>query len=580
MFYEANSVNRILICLNCLQRFNIPKLLPCGESICERCLSKLTTASNRNILCPYCKIYHESNSMYDGDGGFPTEKLLFEILNLKPVKVYRGDMFAKTESVLTQSRVNLQNLKSILDNKIKIISANGSLIHEMLKNNNNRLHNKNDELTCTNSYYYEYFTKFYNTINRNIDFLNTFLSRCELNDSKMKIIFNLASFINLNVKVNQNFLNSILLDRKLLLLNNNEIEFRLYYDFGDVLNISRRLMTVDNEYKVINYKNNSYFNNDHAVKLKKEVKNIWLSIFQNNHLIIFLQIFNYFSSKTEIYARLTNTSGQMIKEVCINETLNDSLTLITLTNTNFYQFESNYFLIAIENLVCSLTELMMFSVVDLKMVKKIQIDYKPVFLSCSELHVFALSRQIPFIHQLNFDSSFLEEHKAYGQNINNKEPFYMSNKIVQISSKFNDELLYVCFGLCDNEIEDDADVNSIKIFSLSTKEMIRRIVIPLNDSLIHIDSLLRILVINKTKRVLSLFTEVLLNDIDVNGAELKEIDNFKLESLLDKHAKNNVELNLTYECSLKHISGNISTFCVANGYVLINDITNRIIYIM
>jgi hypothetical protein len=600
MFYDANSINRILICLNCLQRFNIPKLLPCGESICERCLSKLVSNNNKNkIFCPYCKIHHESSTMYEG---FPTEKILLEILNMKPVKVYRGHLFSKTELLMQQSKLNLQNLKSTLNNKLKIITVNASLLREKLKDKS--LVHKIDEyeIDCyksfkhyfdplaNNNYYDEYFSKFHEKISRHLEFLQVFITKSELSDHKMKFAFKLASHINVSIKLNQNFLNSILFDKKILLLNNDEIDFKFYYDFDDVLNIPRRLLQNDDDNikkQIIDYKNNSYFNNDFAKELKKEIKNIWISIFQNNYLIIFLQIYNYLTNKMEINLKLTNSNGDLIKDVCLNDTSDDSLYLITLTNTNLHHFDSNFVLVAVENISISATELHLLSVVDLKLIKKIKLEnYKPVFLSFSEMTILALSRQVPFIHQLNFfvddEKSLLEEYKAFGQNIDRANSFYMSNKIIQISSKFNDELLYVCFG-SDKEDEirfdDEEDINLIKIYSLSTKELIRKIKLPLYNCLVHIDSLLRIVVIDKTKRIMSVFTEILFDDNDILNYEFEHLDNYKLDKAFEKN-EDDVGLNLLYKCSLKHISGNISTFCIAKGYVLINDSTNRIIYIL
>ena len=109
--------------------------------------------------------------------------------------------------------------------------------------------------------------------------------------------------------------------------------------------------------------------------------------------------------------------------------------------------------------------------------------------------------------------------------------------------------------------------------------MIREIKFPLFNCLVHIDSLLRIIVIDKTKRVLSVFTEILFNDDDILDYDFDHLDNFKLDEAVEKNSKN-VGLNLAYQSSLEHISGDISTFCIANDNILINDSSNRIIYIL
>ena len=227
MFYEENSVNLKLICLNCQQRFNIPKLLPCGESICEECLSKLLKLETK-ISCPYCKLIHECNS-------YPTQKLLIEILNLNPVKVYRGEIFAKTDLLLNEARVNLQNLNSTLINKIHIISVNSCVLREKIVGNQFEitkidvyenecyinlkkyfsLQDKNEDKI---SYFDAYFKQFINNINKKLVLLQFYLSKADLNDKKIYSLFQIISYIHINIKITQNYLNSILFN-----LNNESI---------------------------------------------------------------------------------------------------------------------------------------------------------------------------------------------------------------------------------------------------------------------------------------------------------------------------------------------------------------------
>jgi len=37
MFYVANKVDQELLCQNCEGKLDIPKILPCGETICSLC---------------------------------------------------------------------------------------------------------------------------------------------------------------------------------------------------------------------------------------------------------------------------------------------------------------------------------------------------------------------------------------------------------------------------------------------------------------------------------------------------------------------------------------------------------------
>ena len=594
MFYEASSLDRILICLNCLQRFDKPKLLPCGESICESCLLKLPSTANTNVLCPYCKIYHESSSTF----GFPTEKIVAELLQLKPVKVYRGQSILEIEAYLSESKANIQTLMTTLANKIKIINVNSSQLREQVKNNS--LCHKIDQykVECYNNYknYFspfntnfhdEYFKVFCAKITKNLRFLQAYLAIGDLNETKLNYLRNLVTYLSINIKINQNYLNSILFNRKILLLKNDKIEYRLYYDYGDILSIPRLKELSWSADRVIDYKNNSCFNNEYMLQLKIEVKNVWLSIFYNNYLIIYLQIFNHVTNKMEIHIKLTNSNGELIRERCVNETIDDNLHLISLTNTNISHLESNFFMIATESVKNENIiefELLLFNL-NLKLIKKVRLNHKPVYLYCSEMYIYVLTKKIPFIQQLNFspddEINLLEENKAFGQNKDCNKPYFMSNKIIQLSSKYNDELLYVCFDNSDNEEEEDR--NLIKIFSTKTNKLIRKININLNNCFVYIDSLLRMIIVDKAKRILNIYTEVLFNDSQLDECEL-EFDGFqnnsKIDTVFSEAIQNKVFLNLIYECNLEFINGNITNFCVANGHLLINDSSNKIIYIL
>ena len=229
-------------------------------------------------------------------------------------------------------------------------------------------------------------------------------------------------------------------------------------------------------------------------------------------------------------------------------------------------------------------ELLLFNL-NLKLIKKVRLNHKPVYLYCSEMYIYVLTKKIPFIQQLNFspddEINLLEENKAFGQNKDCNKPYFMSNKIIQLSSKYNDELLYVCFDNSDNEEEEDR--NLIKIFSTKTNKLIRKININLNNCFVYIDSLLRMIIVDKAKRILNIYTEVLFNDSQLDECEL-EFDGFqnnsKIDTVFSEAIQNKVFLNLIYECNLEFINGNITNFCVANGHLLINDSSNKIIYIL
>jgi hypothetical protein len=62
MYFENNQVNNILICDQCEGRLDIPKILPCGKTICSFCapLNLLSTIDNK-FDCLVCKNKHRSS---------------------------------------------------------------------------------------------------------------------------------------------------------------------------------------------------------------------------------------------------------------------------------------------------------------------------------------------------------------------------------------------------------------------------------------------------------------------------------------------------------------------------------------
>lgn len=75
MFYEASQIENLLICGVCKERFLEPQLLPCGETICRKCIVDTKTGFERCYSCVYCKDLHLVP--YEGfQKCFKTERLM------------------------------------------------------------------------------------------------------------------------------------------------------------------------------------------------------------------------------------------------------------------------------------------------------------------------------------------------------------------------------------------------------------------------------------------------------------------------------------------------------------------------
>jgi len=58
MFYDKYKVNNVLLCKNCQEQLDEPKILPCGKTVCSLCASKIKMNGNE-FDCLLCKNKHE-----------------------------------------------------------------------------------------------------------------------------------------------------------------------------------------------------------------------------------------------------------------------------------------------------------------------------------------------------------------------------------------------------------------------------------------------------------------------------------------------------------------------------------------
>ena len=72
----SNIIPKI-VCENCKRDFDVPKLLPCGESVCDSCLTEFCNNNKSKIKCPFCEESHKVPK-----SGFPTQKLLQNLLSI------------------------------------------------------------------------------------------------------------------------------------------------------------------------------------------------------------------------------------------------------------------------------------------------------------------------------------------------------------------------------------------------------------------------------------------------------------------------------------------------------------------
>jgi hypothetical protein len=85
MFYQATELDNLLICKICDRKLDDPRILPCGESFCNKCINDLADRDNNVIECQNCQTQHAIL-----DGGFPINNVVNKIVQLKSNEVFRN----------------------------------------------------------------------------------------------------------------------------------------------------------------------------------------------------------------------------------------------------------------------------------------------------------------------------------------------------------------------------------------------------------------------------------------------------------------------------------------------------------
>ena len=94
MFYKESLISPFLICKICDCKLVDPIVLPCGKSICRKCVGILADTEKKYIKCENCEKNHEIPI-----DGFPLNQDLENIVNLKPENVSRNDLASNLKSI-------------------------------------------------------------------------------------------------------------------------------------------------------------------------------------------------------------------------------------------------------------------------------------------------------------------------------------------------------------------------------------------------------------------------------------------------------------------------------------------------
>jgi hypothetical protein len=118
MFFNTYKINKVLLCKQCEGRLDIPKILPCGETICSLCESSIQV-NDQMFDCLVCKEKHDMPK-----NGFIISKSLTEILLMELTKVSRGEAYDSLKNLLDEIQKKLNLIKLGIYNGTDLVKQN------------------------------------------------------------------------------------------------------------------------------------------------------------------------------------------------------------------------------------------------------------------------------------------------------------------------------------------------------------------------------------------------------------------------------------------------------------------------
>ena len=87
MFYKEDEISELIVCKKCTFVYEDPRILNCGESMCNQCISLLLNKETNSLKCPICNEIHSLPIT-----GFKKNLALAKLINIKPNEVSRSPL--------------------------------------------------------------------------------------------------------------------------------------------------------------------------------------------------------------------------------------------------------------------------------------------------------------------------------------------------------------------------------------------------------------------------------------------------------------------------------------------------------
>jgi len=110
MFFQADAINSILICKICDNKMVDPRILPCGMSVCHRCVDLIADTNKKRIKCENCAKIHEIP-----DEGFCINQIAQEMLKFEAREVFRTSQIEEFKKLLDILNATKESIESTLE---------------------------------------------------------------------------------------------------------------------------------------------------------------------------------------------------------------------------------------------------------------------------------------------------------------------------------------------------------------------------------------------------------------------------------------------------------------------------------
>lgn len=560
MFYEHNQVDDLLTCPNCNDRYDIPYLLPCFRTICNKCIKKQTD-KNYKLNCPFCTDIKHNIPKH----GYVINDALNSLLKLKPVDVHRAEMYRRIADLLKMIQISINDLENLEVNvKLNLFDYFELIKKEIQKSADNvikqtieykeKLLSEIDYLKKQSS---DCFKELINgsllklkkkCVNKKKEWQSSIEMRSnETNNSeKMNQIINEANLMNDQLNETKLFIQNTITSRKLV-----------YNQADQTISMSSLIGQLDfndDAFDMIDHRLKINFLND---LVKVNVYNLEPDqIRQTSYLVpmIYQRILNV--SKTS-YDQFSNYS------ICIYD-LNGKILAKNLdifgAKVNAVGSYGNHILIALTDQKTKREMIKLYNS-SLNLISKVYIESICDAFYLNDMFIYAkLNATYPFVLKYNYEL----EKKSLFENFQKSNELFVSfvvDKLIYFSS--NSDRIYF----------NDKCFSRLKIYSENTGDLLTSIhVNNLRDCSIRIDASLnnsvndQFICLNKSEGWLRCY--------DVNNLMNDEDENNRMEN-----KSNNILPNLVAENFLSDKIKNISNFYLTkDGYYAFIDHLNDTIY--